>query len=161
MLRAHGPGAELGIEGRAQYEGSALLPSLSTRATRRGLNTRSAARVFPHRAQPLPWSYFVWAHQWKQATDHEPRPFLVPLCSPPLLVITGNTSAEASFQCRLRKVATNRARFYVAQRTPISEDDAVCAQIKPDTVSASDPVKLFPTCRVDKSLGMFCKPNLK
>jgi choline dehydrogenase len=32
MLRAHGPGAELGIEGRAQYEGSALLqtPDLQT-----------------------------------------------------------------------------------------------------------------------------------
>jgi hypothetical protein len=77
------------------------------------------------------------------------------------LVVTGYKSAEASFQRRLRQVTTNRARFYADQRTLMSEDEAVGAQIKPDTVSVSDPVKLFPTCRVDKSLRMSCKPNLK
>jgi hypothetical protein len=43
----------------------------------------------------------------------------------------------------------------------MSEDEAVCAQIKPDTVSVSDPVKLFPACRVDESLSVFRKPSLK
>ena len=47
------------------------------------------------------------------------------------------------------------------QRTPIRKDEAVCAQIKPDTVSVSDPVKLLPTYRVNESLGMSLKPRLE
>jgi hypothetical protein len=61
------------------------------------------------------------------------------------LVLSGNKSAEASFQRRLRQLAINRARLDVDERAPMSKDKAVCAQIKPDTVSVSDPVKLFPT----------------
>ena len=91
----------------------------------------------------------------------KPRPFLVPLCFPPLFVVTGYKSAEASFQRRLRQLTIDRARFDVDQRTPMSEDEAVCAQIKPNTVSVHDLVKLFPTCRLDESLGVSLKPCLE
>ena len=91
----------------------------------------------------------------------KPRPLLVPLCFPPLFVVTGYKSAEASFQRRLRQLAIDRTRFDVDQRTPMSEDEAICAQIKPNTVSIRDSVKLLPTRRVDESLGVSLKPKLK
>jgi hypothetical protein len=91
----------------------------------------------------------------------KPRPLRVPLCLPPLFVVTGYKSAEASFQRHLGQLAIDRARFDVDQRTPMSEYKAVCAQIKPDTVSVRDPVKLFPTCRVNESLSMSLKPCLE
>jgi hypothetical protein len=83
------------------------------------------------------------------------------MCFPPLLVLTGYESADASFQRRLRQLAIDRTRFDVDQRTPMSKDEAICAQIKPDTVSVRDPVKLLPTCRIDESLGVSCEPSLK
>src|ERR1700732_1035484 len=87
--------------------------------------------------------------------------FLVPLCFSPLFVVTGYKSAKASFQRRLRQLAIDRTRFDVDQRTPMSEDEAICAQIKPNTVSIRDSVKLLPTRRVDESLGVSLKPCLE
>jgi hypothetical protein len=43
----------------------------------------------------------------------------------------------------------------------MSEDEAICAQIKPNTVSIRDSVKLLPTRRVDESLGVSLKPCLE
>ena len=94
----------------------------------------------------------VFFPQLRSIDPSEPRPLLVPLCFPPLLVLTGYKSAEASFQRRLRETAINRARFHANQRPAIRKDEAVCAQIKPDTVSLSDPVKLFPTRRVAEAI---------
>ena len=91
----------------------------------------------------------------------KPRSLLVFLLFPALLVVSGHKSAEPRFQRRLRETAINRARFDVNQRPAIRKDKAVCAQIKPDTVSVSDPVKLLPTCRVNESLGMSLKPCLE
>ena len=102
----------------------------------------------------------VFFPQLRSIDAGEPRSFLVPLCFPPLLVFGGNENAKASFQRRLRQLAIDRTRFAVDQRTPMSEDEAVCAQIKPDTVSVRDPVKLLPTCRINESLGMSLKPCL-
>jgi hypothetical protein len=60
------------------------------------------------------------------------------------LVLGGNENAKASFQRRLRQLAIDRTRFDVDQRTPMSEDEAICAQIKPNTVSIRDSVKTPP-----------------
>jgi hypothetical protein len=60
-----------------------------------------------------------------------------------LLVVSGHKSAQARFQRRLRETAINRTRFHVNQRPAIRKDKADCAQINPDTVSVSDPVKLL------------------
>jgi hypothetical protein len=103
----------------------------------------------------------VFFPQPRSINAGKPRPLLVPLCFPPLSVFTGYEGAEASFQRRLRQLAIDRTRFDVDQRTPMSEDKAVCAQIKPDTVSVRDTVKLLPTGRVDESLSMSLKPGLK
>jgi hypothetical protein len=91
----------------------------------------------------------------------KPRPLLVFLLFSALLVVSGHKSAEPRFQRRLREPAINRTRFDVDQRAAIRKDEAVCAQIKSDTVSVSDPVKLLPTCRVNESLGMSLKPCLE
>src|SRR5271166_95264 len=88
-------------------------------------------------------------------------PLLVFLLFPALLVVSGHKSAEPRFQRRLRETAINRARFDVYQRPAIRDRKSVCAQIKPDTVSVRDPVKLLPTCRVNESLGMPLKPCLE
>jgi hypothetical protein len=45
----------------------------------------------------------------------KPRPLLVPLCFPPLLVLTGDESAQASFQRCFRQLAIDRTRFDVDQ----------------------------------------------
>src|ERR1700680_504131 len=84
----------------------------------------------------------------------KPRLLLVPVRFPPLLVLTGHKSAEPRFQRRFCETAINRARFHVSQRPTIRKDKAVCAQIQPDTVGVSNPVKLFPTRRVNESLGV-------
>src|SRR5260370_35168302 len=91
----------------------------------------------------------------------KPRLLLVPVCFPPLLVLTGHKSAEPRFQRRLCETAINRARFHVNQRPTIRKDKAVFAQIKPDTVSVSNPRKLLPTWRGNESLGMSLKPCLE
>src|ERR1700680_5319109 len=88
-------------------------------------------------------------------------PLLVFLLFPALLVVSGHKGAEPRFQRRLRETAINRARFDVNQRPAIRKDKAVCAQIKPDTVSVSNPVKLFPTRRINESLGVSLKPCLE
>src|SRR5260370_42040161 len=103
----------------------------------------------------------VFFPQLRSIDAGKPRPLLVPQCFPPLLVLTGHKSAEPRFQRRLRETAINRARFHVNQRPAICKDEAVCAQIQPDTVSVGDPVKLFPTSRLNKSLGMSLKPCLE
>ena len=43
----------------------------------------------------------------------------------------------------------------------MSKDKAVCAKIKPYTVSVSDPVKLFPTRRIDEFLRVLLEPCLE
>ena len=91
----------------------------------------------------------VFFPQSRSIDAGKPRPLLVSLCFPPLL------------ERRLRETAINRARFDTDQRAPMSKDKAVCAKIKPDTVSVSDPVKLFPTRRIDESLSVSLKPCLK
>ena len=48
------------------------------------------------------------------------------MCFPPLLVLTGYESADATFQRRLRQLAIDRTRFDVDQRTPMSKDEAIC-----------------------------------
>src|SRR5271166_4924073 len=89
------------------------------------------------------------------------RSLLVFLLFPALPIVSGHKSAQPRFQRRLRETAINRARFHVNQRPTIRKDKAVCAQIKPDTVSVRDPVKLLPTCRVNESLSMSMKPCLE
>lgn len=79
--------------------------------------------------------------------------------SPPLLILTGNKSAKPRFERCLPETAINRARFDVNQRPTIRKDEPVRSEIKPDTMSISDPMKLFPRRRVDKSLSMPLKPG--
>ena len=128
-----------------------LLGSIDRQARELGLAQRFMQ--FPLR--------LVFFPQARSIDPRKPRLLLVPLFFPALLILSGNKSAEASFQRRLARWRSNRARFDMDERTPMSKDKAVCAQIKPHAVSVSDPVKLFPTCRVDKSLGMSLKPNLE
>ena len=40
----------------------------------------------------------------------------------------------------------------------MSKDKAICAQIKPNTVSIRHPVKLLPTCGLNESLSVSLKP---
>jgi hypothetical protein len=49
----------------------------------------------------------------------------------------------------------------VDPRLQIRKDEAVGAQLKPDTVSVGDPVKFLPVGGVDKSLGMSLQPGLE
>src|SRR5271165_3864089 len=135
---------------------AALTPSICRALLAAKLPELSLAQRFMQFALRL-----VFFPQPRSIDADKPRPLLVPLCFPPLLVLTGYESAEASFQRCLRQLAINRARFHANQRPAIRKDEAVGAQIKPDTVSVSDPVKLLPTCRVNESLGMSLKPCLE
>ena len=120
--------------------------------TRRGLNRLGLLGSIGRKARELSLAKLfmqfalrlVLFPQSRSIVASKPRPLVVPMCFPPLLIFTGYESAEASFQCCLRETAINRARFDTYQRAPMSKDKAVCAKIKPDTVSVSDPVKLFP-----------------
>src|ERR1700732_1034825 len=103
----------------------------------------------------------VFFPQLRSIDAGKPRALLVFLLSPALLVVSGHKSAEPRFQRRLRETPINRARFHANQRPAIRKDKAVCAQIKPDTVRVRDPVKLFPTRRINESLGVSLKPGLE
>ena len=88
------------------------------------------------------------------------RPLLVPLCFPPCSWSLATKVPRRASNAVFAK-AIDRTRFDVDQRTPMSEDEAICAQIKPNTVSIRDSVKLLPTRRVDESLGVSLKPCLE
>src|SRR5208283_5183554 len=103
----------------------------------------------------------VFYPQTRSIDAGKPRPLLVFLLFTALLIVSGHKSAEPRFQRRLRETPINRARFHVNQRPTIRKDKAVCAQIQPDTVSVSDPVKLLPSRRVNEALGMSLKPCLE
>src|SRR5271157_5077657 len=103
----------------------------------------------------------VFFPQSRSIDAGKPRSLLVFLLFPALLVVSGHKSAQPRFQRRLRETAINRARFHVDQRPAIRKDKAVCAQIQPDTVRVSNPVKLLPTRRVNESLSMSLKPCLE
>ena len=77
--------------------------------------------------------------------SRKPSSFLVLLFFFPVF-ITGHKSAETSLERRVSQLAINRARFDTDERASMSKDEAVCAQIDPDTVSITNAVKLLPTC---------------
>jgi hypothetical protein len=60
---------------------------------------------------------------------------------PSLFVTTGDKRAKASFERRLCQLAIDRAGFNVNLRARVSKDEAVCAQLQPQTVSTGDLVK--------------------
>src|SRR5271166_4574508 len=103
----------------------------------------------------------VFFPQLRSIDAGKSRSLLVFLLFPTLLVVSGHKSAEPRFQRRLRETPINRARFHVNQRPAIRKAKAVCAQIKPDTVSVRVPVNLHPACRVNEALGMSLKPCLE
>jgi hypothetical protein len=128
-----------------------LLGSIDRQARQLGLAQRFVQ--FPLR--------LVFFPQARRSDPAKPRFLLVLLCFPALLILSGNKSTEASFQRRLREMATNRARFDTYERAPVSKNKAVCAQSKPHAVSVGNPVKFLPRCRVNESLGVPLKPDLE
>ena len=67
--------------------------------------------------------------------------FSIPLFFASLFVTTGDKRAKASFERRLCQLAIDLAGFNVNLRARVSKDEAVCAQLQPQTVSTGDLVK--------------------
>ena len=124
-----------------------------------GLN-RSAVGPIDRKASELSQAFLhfqfplVLLPHSQSLTTAEGKPIPLSVSFPPLLVLTGDKSAKARFDRRLRETAINRTGFDVNQRPPIRKDEAVCAPVKPDTVSVRNPVKLLPTRRIKESLSV-------